>query len=277
MVYLATILVFVLVVFFYMHVSHQRRVIYDKEVAYLDIKSPAVLDEVCELRVPFIFNRPIDNLRSAGLTFNEIKNSKTQDYILLHELSGNNMVSSMQNWQYFVENIDDNSISASPNHVLKHSMFDKVNRKYEQFLRPYMCILTENKVIIGNNKSTSGYNCSSSGRRFYTCTDGEVEVRLILPENTSDCDDKQNALLNSNDYVSVVLKSGSVLSVPPAIYANDKSVIMEQQYRSIINLVANIDTLGLSLLKRLNVQKKITMEKPMSISEGILSSVSHVK
>ena len=62
----------------------------------------------------------------------------------------------------------------------------------------------------------------------------------------------------------------------------ESSLIMVSKYRSLANYLANIDTIGLTLLRRLNTQKRIAGpsaldNKQGSIAESVLSGVEHVE
>ena len=280
MVYLATILVFVLVVFFYMHINHQRKIVNDKEIATLNINSSRVLDEVCELRVPFLFSRNVSDFLSIGLRYSDIMLNDIEDYLYVNEISGNTITKQMKNWKWLKSNLDSKAISSSPSQLVNHSMFDKINRKYETFWTPYMNVHTESKIIIGNNGGTEGYTYSTACRRFLTCIDGTAEIRLVLPDKIDKRTNNDFSLIGPSDYVKVSLKPGDIISIPPywwsAVLTNDKTVIMEQNYRSIINIFANLDTLIVSFLRKLNVEKKLSSSKEV-LSKGILSSVSKVE
>tara|TARA_A200000113_G_scaffold225942_1_gene248908 strand:+ start:3264 stop:4106 length:843 start_codon:yes stop_codon:yes gene_type:complete len=280
MVYLATILVFVLVVFFYMHINHQRKIVNDKEIATLNINSSRVLDEVCELRVPFLFSRNVVDFQSIGLNYEDVKLNETGDYIYVNEVSGNTITKQMKSWKWLVSNLDSNAISTAPPQLVNHSMFDKINRKYKTFWSPYMSVHDDSRIIIGNNRGTEGYTQSSACRRYVTCLDGTAEIRLVLPDTIDKRSTNDFSTIGPDDYVKVVLKPGNVVSIPPywwtAILTSEKTVIMEQNYRSIINILANLDTLVISFLRKLNVEKKISSSKE-TLSEGVLSSVSKVE
>ena len=280
MVYLATILVFVLVVFFYMHINHQRKIVNDKEVATLNINSSRVLDEVCELRVPFLFTRNVNDFQSIGLQYNDILLNDIEDYIYVNEVSGNTITKQMKNWKWLKSNLDSKSVCTCPSQLLNHSMFDKINRKYETFWTPYMNVHAESKIIVGNNGGTEGYTQSTACRRFLTCLDGTAEIRLVLPDTMNKRSTDDFSLIRPTDYVKVLLKPGDIISIPPywwiAILTNDKTVIMEQNYRSIINIFANLDTLIVSFLRKLNVEKKLSSSKEV-LSKSILSGVSKIE
>ena len=113
-----------------------------------------------------------------------------------------------------------------------------------------------------------------------TCLDGTAEIRLVLPDTIDKRSTNDFSTIGPDDYVKVVLKPGNVVSIPPywwtAILTSEKTVIMEQNYRSIINILANLDTLVISFLRKLNVEKKISSSKE-TLSEGVLSSVSKVE
>ena len=59
---LSAVLVFVVVLFLYLHITHQRRVVEDTEINTLDVHTSTILDEVCELRVPYVFERDVSSL-----------------------------------------------------------------------------------------------------------------------------------------------------------------------------------------------------------------------
>jgi len=118
------IILFLIILFFYIHITHQLKKSEDLEIYEMDYSSNTHLQEVCEIKQPVLFeyksvnpeffeNINIDslNIGSNDLKIKEIhdywKNDDSVDYVVLPFQSANTLISSDTQSNYFSENNDD--------------------------------------------------------------------------------------------------------------------------------------------------------------------------
>ena len=297
---LASIFVFSIVLLIYLHVVHQRRLHEDSEINILEISKPDVLTEVCDLRVPFVFSRDITRLRECGLTRKDILNVQHSNNVRVIDLSGDMVTSSSKTWSSFCDSLnnkDQKMLCEGVEWPLKLGSIQPIVERYEDFWKPYMNVLSEKSISIGAQETRTQFRQSTHGRQFITCLDGSIHVSLSVPTPffTDKTSDNSDYVLNNRSnskcdtLLSVKLSEGQVLCVPPywwySIMFGEQSLVLVSKYRSFANFIANIDTIGISLLRHLNTHKRINgpsaldkQEVSKDIStESILSSVEEVE
>lgn len=294
---LANILVFSLVLLIYLHIVHQRRVHNDNEVNILEINNTETLTEVCELRVPFVFRRDLQRMRSSGLTHDGILDIEDIATVRVLDISGDVATSSSKPWNVFsasMKNGEHRVVCENVDWPLKLGSIQPLVERYDDFWKPYMNVCSANTIAIGSSGTKTQFRQSTHGRQYITCLDGRVNVSL-LPSDVTNCSvttDGDDRVLKEYDtdkgmnVLTVTLEVGQVLCVPPywwrSLVFGESSLIMVSKYRSLANYLANIDTIGLTLLRRLNTQKRIAGpsaldNKQGSIAESVLSGVEHVE
>ena len=300
---LFAVLVFVVVLFLYLHIAHQRRAVEDTEINILDVQTSAILDEVCELRVPYVFERDVSSLCNAGLQRKLLLNADSSEFVKAYDLSGTELVSSMKPWSTFCDSIKKQTgicISDRIQWPLDQWKVEPSISNYERFWKPYMNVNGNRFLTIGSEGSRTLYRSSSHGRQFLTCLDGVVKIMLLSPGNGNRGDSSedeeggrvyQRHVSHTTDQSLVVtVRRGQVVCVPPywwySIQIGGGGLLLETKYRSLANVVAHVDTLATVLLKQLNTRKRIGGPSALDDSnrlsdaiptESVLGGVDDVK
>ena len=283
---LSAVLVFVVVLFLYLHITHQRRVVEDTEINILDVQTSTILDEVCELRVPYVFERDVSGLCNAGLQRKPMLNVDSSEFIKAYDMSGTELISSMKPWSTFCDSIKKQNAICISDRIqwpLDQWKFGPSISNYELFWKPYMNVNGSHFLTIGSEGSRTLYRSSSHGRQFLTCLDGVVKITLLSPGNgdRGDSSEDEEGGRVYQRYVGhltdrslvVTVKKGQVVCVPPywwySIQIGEGGLVLEMKYRSLANVVAHVDTLVPVLLKQLNTKKRIGGPSALDDSHGL--------
>jgi len=294
---LASVLVFSIVLLVYLHMVHQRRVHNDNEVNILEINNPETLTDVSELRVPFVFRRDVQVIRSSGLTYNGLLEIEDNSSVRVLDISGDVVTSSSKPWNVFSDALRNGGQKASCENVewpLKLGRIQPLVERYNDFWKPYMNVCSTNTIAIGSSGTKTQFRQSSQGRQYITCLDGRVNVSLLM-SNVSGGDistDGEDRVLKNYDtdketnVLTVTLEVGEVLCVPPywwySLVFGECALTMVSKYRSLANYLGNIDTIGMAILRRFNTHKRIMgpsalNDKSHLVAESVLSSVEHIE
>ena len=187
---LASVLVFSIVLLMYLHIVHQRRVHNDNEVNILEINTPETLTEVCELRVPFVFRRDVQRMRSSGLTHGALLDSENNTTVRVLDISGGVATSSSKSWNNFstsMKNGKHKMVCENVEWPLKLGSVQPLVERYGDFWKPYMNVCSTDTVALGSSGTKTQFRQSTHGRQYITCLDGRVNVSL-LSSNETNCD-----------------------------------------------------------------------------------------
>jgi flagellar assembly factor FliW len=279
-------LIFLLVLFFYLHIYYHLKTSNDLELYTIEEPSKDKLEEVCNLRQPVLFN--FDN------------------ELLLKECNLTNLVDNYGAFDVKMREpgvIDDNSEMYLP-FILNESiqLFQKKDGKYitenngdflqetgvvkkfqynDAFLRPPLvsnCLYDFQSGAI-NAETPLRYNMNF--RNFYYVTSGKITVKLIPPKShkylyiQKDYDNFEfRSLINpwnvqsqyKNDFgkvkvLDIEIDKGQMLVIPPywlySIKYNKLSSICVFKYRTFMNNVAILPHLCLYLLQNQNIKRNM--------------------
>jgi hypothetical protein len=295
------ILVFSIVLFFYIHIYYNYKTSNDLEVYEIERVSKDKLEEICNLKQPFMFNydesvmqnTDLYNLDSHYNTFDlNIRKVITEDTIIDNDADVQEdtvplpveealaLFKKDATSSYFTESNQD---FLNESGILKHIQYD------DGYLRPPLVTNCVYDVLTGSPKSHTPLRYDVNYRNYYLVTHGSVEVILIPPKyskhlypqndyenfefkspiNVWKVQSKYKADYNKAKNIKIVLNPGKMLYIPPywwhSIRFNKKSSITSMKYRTVMNNVSISPCFFMHFLQLYNV-KRNTIEN-IKVSE----------
>lgn len=284
------ILIFSIVLFIYIHVYYNYNTSNDLEVYEIDRVSKEKLEEVCNLKQPFMFNYDetiVENtdLYKLGTHYNtfdlNIRKTVTEDSIIENPASQEDTVplpveealalfKKDDTSSYFTEFNQD---FLNESGILKHIQYD------DAYLRPPFVTNCIYDVLTGSNKSHTPLRYDVNYRNYYLVTHGSIEVTLIPPKyskylypqndyenfefkspiNVWGSQSRYKADYNKTKHIKVVLNPGKIIYIPPywwySIRFNKKASITSMKYRTFMNNVSISPCFFMHYLQLYNVKR----------------------
>jgi len=202
MTFFINILLFLIVFFFYIHVTAQFKKSEDLEIYEMDYSDNVHLQEVCDVKQPILFDfKPIaaeffekvnsdticdfsDNHNGADIDadlkiketadyYNE--NIDSVDYIVLPFKSSLTLMTSDINSQYFTENNED---------FLVESGIVKSFHRCDDYLKPSMTVQTKFDILMGSIDSYTPLRYHTQYRNFLSVNSGKITVKMTPFKST---------------------------------------------------------------------------------------------
>ena len=277
--YIITIITFIVVLFFYIHINHHYKTSNDMEVYLIENPSKDRLEDVCNLRQPFTFNFNNENLKSIFNLDYLIKyygqfdvnvrkidedDEDTELYLPL-PLKKTEVLIKKEN-VYITENNND---------FISETGLLKYLNQGDELLKPPLLSNTYYDFISGSNNSITPLRYSINYRNYIYVTKGKVKVKLICPQDSKYLDkikDYDNFEFRSNVNIwtineaskirilDVELNEGQILYIPAywwyTIKFDELSIVCSFQYRTYMNNIAIIPDLVLNFFQRQNTKRK---------------------
>ena len=273
--YFCFTLIFIFVLFLYVHVTSQYKRGEELEIYEADFTNNKALQEVCDLKQPFLFeyrliypeffdkvnDETIADLGAAhDLKVKEIDdywttNSNTIDYVVLPFSSLQILVSTDTKSRYFTENNDD---------FIEEANLHGLYSKNDEFIKPYMTIQTKYDVMMGSKGVVTPMRYHTDYRRFICVNSGKLRVKMTpyksskylhpvkdyvnyefwSPVNAWQPQDKYMNDMEKARFIEFDVLAGNVLYVPPYWWYSIKfgeadTLVSGFTYISAMNAVAN--------------------------------------
>jgi hypothetical protein len=284
------ILVFCIILFLYIHIYDNYNTSNDLEVYELERVSKEKLEEVCNLKQPFIFNYDEAIVQNTDLyrlddhyqTFDlNIRKNETEDEPATPEDTDDDVVplpveealalfKRDTTQSYFTEFNQDFLIESG---IVKHIKYN------DGYLRPPLVSNCIYDVLSGSSNSHTPLRYDINYRNYYLSTHGKVEVILIPPKyskylypqydyelfefkspiNVWNVQPRYRADYNKTKHIQVSLYPGKVLYIPPSWWYSikfyKKASITTMKYRTIMNNVSISPQLFMHFLQLYNVKR----------------------
>ena len=200
MAWITRSIVFLIIVFLYIHIYHHLKTSSDLEVFELEQPTKNQLEEVCDIRQPvkFRYDDP------TFLEYTELPN--VEEHYGVFDIKIRNVEDKLDNTSPFMKTQDlpleretyipflltkaiplfqkdDTKRYFSENNqsFLRETGIHKKYKYYDSFLRPPMISSSSYDYWIGTNKTSTPLRYSLNYRSYYLVTHGEIEVMLIPP------------------------------------------------------------------------------------------------
>ena len=290
---IVNIILFLIILFLYIHIIHQLKKGEDLEIYEMDYMSNEHLQEVCDIKQPVLFEyqsvvpaffehitlENLDNFSgSHDIKIKDIqdywKSDESVDYVILPYQSGRTLMSSDTQSNYFTENNED---------FVDDSGLNKIFKENDEFLKPYMTLQTKYDIMTGSANVYTPLRYHTEYRKFLCVMSGKIRVKMTPWKSKKylytirDFDNyefkspvniwkPQRKYLHEMDKIKWLefdVQPNHVLYIPPfwwySIQYSDTpdNLICGITYNSIMNCVTNIPNWGLYFLQQNNIQKKI--------------------
>tara|TARA_A100001234_G_C12599366_1_gene374268 strand:- start:76 stop:924 length:849 start_codon:yes stop_codon:yes gene_type:complete len=258
----------------------------DLEVFTIQNPSKNKLEEICDIRQPVLFDYNseeiletcnfsfIDDTYSAfDIKIRDTKNTdkESEKYIPLLFSEAIKLFQNDEDSKYITENNRE---------FLDETGMVKTYKYNDSFLRPPLVSNCKYDLLCGSKNTTTPLRYNLNYRNFYYVTDGEITLKLIVPNNSKylypekdyenfefsspvdvwNVQNKYRADFNKVKVLDLVLKKGSMIYIPAywwySIKFNTISSIAVFQYRTYMNTLAIMPDIMMSFLQSQNIKRE---------------------
>ena len=297
------IIVFIVVLFFYIHIYHHIKTSNDLEIYDIPFTTRTKLDEICDIRQPTVFKLPV-SLSSKTLTqicdnygSFDVSIGKGDDWDSCVPIPLSNVMHILSN-----EDTDSSSeekskkyISENNSSFLQETNIIKEIQKQDALIRPSLVSSCDYDMIVGNVNSYMCMRYHKEYRTLYTVHEGCVTIRLIPPScskyvfaeedygamrfiSPMNCWDIQPEYVKEFRKVKsidIILKQGDTIYIPAywwySISFHELSCIWVCKYQTWMSMISIIPTYIMSFLQRSNIQHDM-INKKVNIHNDINSN-----
>lgn len=276
---MVTLLVFIIVLFVYVHLTAQFKRSEDMEIYEMDYVTNTQLNTVCDQRQPvlFEFNSILpelfnDSEINGGDAINVIVRDRNDiesgDFITMPYSSAETLIKTDPKSRFYSEGNAD----------LATEFIDK---GADVFLKPSFNAHTKYDVAFGSSGSRTAMRYHTNSRMFICVKSGKIRVKMTPWKSSKylhiindydnfefrspiDVWDPQPKHMHETDkmkFLEFDVNAGYVLYVPAywfysIKYSNEPTQLREYTYMSIPNVIANIPKYGMHFLQQANTTKK---------------------
>ena len=294
------VLIFCIVLFFYLHIYFHLKTSDDLEVYEIDKPSKDLLEEVCDLRQPVLFEfnneklldccsrtNILDTYGAFDIKLRNVKDEMDMDeelFIPLSFTSALKVLDGDSTNKYLIEN---------NNEFLEETGLIKSYKYNDAFLRPYMVSNCLYDITVAANGTTTPFRYELNYRNYFLVTEGSIKIKMAPPKSTRylyQIKDYENMEFRSpinpwkvqSQYkpdfdkvkcLEVIVKKGYILYIPAfwwySIEFGDNTTICSFKYRTYMNNVAILDKISMKLLQSQNIKRNIVKQVDPSHGAGI--------
>ena len=292
------ILVFCIVLFCYLHIYFHLKISNDLEVYELNNPSKYLLEEVCDLRQPVLFEFNNEKLFECCSRINildtygafDIKSRNVKDEINMDEelfipLPFTSTLKVLENDtenKYLIENNND---------FLEETGLIKSYKYNDNFLRPYMVSNCIYDILMGSNGTTTPFRYELNYRNYFLVTEGSMKIKIAPPKSTRylyEIKDYENMEFRSSinpwkvqsqykqDFdkvkcLELIVKKGYIMFIPAfwwyTIEFGENTTICSFKYRTYMNNIAILDNIFKKILQSQNVKRNIVKQIDFKIEK----------
>ena len=194
------VVIFIIILFFYIHITAQWKTSDDLEIYESDYESPAHLQEVCSIKQPVVFKHlskmsTQDKTQSIEPFFERFQAANFEkydnldirvkdikdylagtpgvDFVPISLRSARRLLKTDTKSQYFSENNHD---------FLEESGLDRVSAALDPVLKPPLSIYKKYDIILGSPLVATPLRYHLESHRFLAITRGKIRVKLCPPK-----------------------------------------------------------------------------------------------
>jgi hypothetical protein len=284
---LINIIVFILVLFVYLHIYSNIKTSNYLEIYEIDNVSKEKFEELCNIKQPILFNQieldntilnklKLDNINSLYGNFDINLINKNDTRINL-PININKCI------ELFNNDISNLYISENNTDFLEETTLNKLYDNLDIFLRPPGTCKIIYDLLLASKNTYSFLKSSFYCRNFFLVNEGSVEVTLCTPnnfkylhtnfdhqnfENISKIDIYNIEDIYKKDFskvklLRVILNKNQLLQIPPYWYysikfTEDNTELLSFKYSTFMNMISNAPKLFLKFLQDKNIKKILT-------------------
>lgn len=280
---LINFIIFIIVLFFYIHINFQLSTSDDLEIYEVDELTKERLEELCNIKQPLLFNYYSPDLDNNLNLSSLLENYKNFDInlrnIIDFSLDDNIFIpiNLSDGYNLFSKDLSNTYISESNQDFINETTLHKKIISNDIFLRPYLCSNCQYDLIFGSENSYTPLRYSLNNRNYLYVIDGEIDIMLTIPNNYKYLEiikdyanfefrSKYNPYYNNKEknldkikFLTVKMKKNDIIYIPfKWIYTfrinNPKTIICYMKYSVIMNTLAILPEIFLQFLQNKNIK-----------------------
>lgn len=280
---LINFIIFIIVLFFYIHINFQVTTSDDLEIYEVDEITKERLEELCNIKQPILFNYYSLDLESNLKLTNLLENYKSFDINLrnIHDYTLDDNIfipiNLQDGYNLFSKDLSNTYISESNKEFINETTLHKKIISNDLFLRPYLCSNCQYDLIFGSKNSYTPLRYNLNSRNYLYVIDGEIEIMLTVPNNYkyleiikdysnfefrskyNPYNDNKVKNLDKIKFLTVTMKKNDIIYIPfKWIYSfkitDPRSIICCLNYSVIMNTLAILPEIFLQFLQNKNIK-----------------------
>ena len=287
---LINLIIFIIVLFIYLHVSFQLKINNDLEVLEIEEPTKGQLEEICDLRQPVLFK--FINKITNDINLNQIFNNYSAFDIKIRNTSDTSSESeqflplSLKESKLLFENDNEKKYISEKNiDFLEETSLIKSFKNNDIFLRPQFVSNCLYDIFIGNSDSYTPFRYDIYFRNYIVVTEGKIQIRITPPRNSKYLDvekdyeiweykskldiwnvqEKYKDNYEKIKCLDLELLPNQILYIPAywffSIKYLEKSLICNFKYSTFMNNIAILPEFLMHILQHNNTKKQITKIK----------------
>lgn len=276
--FLTTFLIFVLILFLYIHINDQYEKSEDLEIYEMDYTSNDELQKICNIKQPVIFEfqKTCPKFFSDAIQFEKHENNDLQvkdvldywnpdmlsiDPIILSTSSFRTLIKTDPKSHFFMENNQP---------FLEETGIASQIGELDDYLKPSFNIHSKYDLLIGSVGCVTPIRYHTDHRRFYVVTSGKISVKMaswrsrkylqpIIDYDNYEFFSKMNVWtsasetinhddLNKIKFLDFELHTGYVLYIPSywwhSIKLHEDAEVVSVSYQTPVNVLSNISDIS---------------------------------
>jgi len=307
--FFVSVLIFVVILILYIHIMAHYKRSEELEIYEMDFIKNSHLQEVCDIKQPFLFKynsvNPeffeklndetiYDLVASQDVRVKEIgdywnPNEKTVDSVVVPLSSFQMLISTDTKSRYFTENNYDL--------IEDDTKLDRLFRKNDHYLKPILTMKTKYDICMGSKGVIKPMRYHTNYRHYICVNSGKITVKMTpfksnkylhpiknydtyefrSPVNVWNPPEMYMNDVESMRVVEVNVVAGNILYVPPywwysIKFDNTDTLISEFTYISLMNSVANSLDWVRNFIQNSNIEKNLS--KSIGISKTNLANTN---
>ncbi len=280
-------IIFIIVLFIYIHITNQYKKSEDMEIYEMDYLDNTHLQEVCEIKQPVLFNfkKNGEILENAFLSLSKYENE---------EINMKNVNEAIETGEWFsiplrsfhkLIKTDDKSRFFSENNFefMEETGLSSKCSQFDPYLKPSFNIQKKYDIIFGSKNAYTPIRFHTYYRYFVYVPKGKIQVKMTpykshkylhiqndyenyefrSPIDVWNCQSQYLDEINKIQFLEFDVPEGFILYIPPYWFYSLKfseqkdSLMYGFIYNSFANIVANFPKYFLYFLQQHNIQNKI--------------------
>jgi hypothetical protein len=295
MTFFISFLIFLIILFLYIHIINQLKTSEDLEIYEMDYSTNSQLQEVCEVKQPVLFEFQsvypdiYENLSKEEIfskygsydvkikdTRDYNQSTESIDYVVLSLQSSQNLVESDSGSHYFSENNEE---------LVNESGLSSEYKEIDTYLKPSFTLQSKYDIMFGSQNTATPLRYHLNYRQFFIVKSGKIHVKMTPMKSKKylkpikDYDNyefrspinvwnPQPEYLHEMDklkFLEFDVHAGHVLYIPAywwySIKYEKDAFIYSATYNSVMNCIAHLPQWVLYFLQQHNIYKKIAKTK----------------
>lgn len=268
MTFILQLIIFLLIVFIYLHIRFQLKINNNLEVYEIDYDTNENLQKVCDIRVPVLFDAPKSFVELPEFTKEQnsseinIKDVNDTTPIKLSFSAASNLIREDKTSRYYSEN-NSNFIEENVGELRREF------QKNDSLFAPQMTALTEYDIILGSRNTYTPFRYHVNYRRFLYVCRGQATIKLSSWKNEKNTD----TIYNWKDFdfysekkvwseiedekIKIIVPAGKVIFIPAYCWYSIKmthtedeseTIVYSYSYKTYMNIVSILPKLIKSII-----------------------------